>query len=101
MNTTELNPHNASIRSVQTRGSKRNYPSNCWWVAATSEEVSRKPISRWLLDQRIALFRTQEGAPVALEDRCAHRWAPLSQGKLIGDEIAPIPPMSSCAAIQR
>jgi vanillate O-demethylase monooxygenase subunit len=67
---------------------KRNYPLNCWWVAASAEEVTRKPLCRWLLEQRVVLYRTEEGAAVALEDRCAHRWAPLSQGKLIGDEIA-------------
>jgi phenylpropionate dioxygenase-like ring-hydroxylating dioxygenase large terminal subunit len=67
---------------------KRNYPANCWWVVAAAAEVTRKPLCRWLLDQRVVLFRTQAGAPVALEDRCAHRWAPLSQGKLLGDEIA-------------
>jgi phenylpropionate dioxygenase-like ring-hydroxylating dioxygenase large terminal subunit len=68
--------------------SRRNWPLNCWWVAATAGEVSTKPISRWVLEQRVVLFRTEQGAPAALEDRCAHRWAPLSQGKLIGNDIA-------------
>ena len=67
---------------------KRNYPFNCWWVAAIAEEVTSKPLSRWLLEQRVVLFRTKDGTVSALDDRCAHRWAPLSQGKLIGDEIA-------------
>src|SRR5258708_175910 len=58
---------------------RRNYPFNCWWVAATADEVSRRPLSRWLLEQRVVLFRKEDGTPVALEDRCAHRWAPLSQ----------------------
>ena len=67
---------------------KRNYPLNCWWVAGPAEQVSREPLCRWLLEQRVVFYRTEEGAVVALEDRCAHRWAPLSRGKLIGDEIA-------------
>lgn len=65
-----------------------NYPADCWWVAAIAEEITRTPLCRWLLEQRIVLFRTDAGDLVALEDRCAHRWAPLSQGKVIGDEIA-------------
>jgi len=69
-------------------GSHRNYPFNCWWVAAASEEVSYRPLCRWLLERRVVLFRTAQGSAVALEDRCAHRWAPLSKGKVIGDEIA-------------
>ena len=46
----------------------RNYPFNCWWVAATADEVTRKPLCRWLLEQRIVLYRTEEGAAVARED---------------------------------
>ena len=74
-------------RPAETRGSKRNYPLNCWWVAGAAEEVTRKPLCRWLLERRVVLFRTEQGAVVALADRCAHRWAPLSQGKVLGDEI--------------
>ena len=67
--------------------SQRNYPLNAWWVAASAEEVTRQPLSRWLMERRVVLYRTANGLPVALDDRCAHRWAPLSQGKLLGDEI--------------
>ena len=33
------------------------------------------------------LYRTEAGAPVALIDRCAHRFAPLSLGTLKGDHV--------------
>lgn len=88
MDAFELKPKNRLLRSAPTQSSKQHYPFNCWWVAATTEEVTSKPISRWLLEQRVVLFRTGDGTVTALEDRCAHRWAPLSQGRLIGDEIA-------------
>lgn len=84
----ELTSQTSASDSAQTRSSPPAYPSNCWWVAATTEEVTRAPLSRWLLDQRVVLFRTVANAVTALEDRCAHRWAPLSQGRLIDDEIA-------------
>ena len=64
-----------------------NYPRDCWWVAATREEVTRKPLGRVLLGQPIVLYRKEDGSVVALEDRCAHRWAPLSIGKVVGDDI--------------
>lgn len=88
MDALELKPKDRLPRSDLTHGSKQQYPLNCWWVAAATEEVSSKPISRWLLEQRVVLFRTRDGAVAALEDRCAHRWAPLSHGRLLGDEIA-------------
>lgn len=65
----------------------RNYPFNCWWVAAFSDEVGRQPLARWLLDTPVVLYRTQDGEVVALEDRCPHRQAPLSIGQLRGDAI--------------
>ena len=64
-----------------------NYPRNQWWVVATSAEITREPMQRWVLDLPIALFRREDGHPVALDDRCPHRWAPLSKGWLEGDEL--------------
>jgi phenylpropionate dioxygenase-like ring-hydroxylating dioxygenase large terminal subunit len=66
---------------------QRNYPLNCWWVAATSEEVGSKPLGRWLLDRPVVLYRTEAGNVTALDDRCVHRWAPLSSGFLEGDTL--------------
>ena len=64
-----------------------NYPRNLWWVAARAEEVTREPLGLWLLDEPVVLFRKEDGSAVALDNRCPHRWAPLSAGKLIGDNI--------------
>lgn len=66
---------------------KRNYPMNCWWVAALSSEVDRKLSSRWLLDTAVLLYRGEDGRAIALEDRCPHRGAPLSLGCLKGDTV--------------
>src|SRR5215469_5609394 len=65
----------------------RNYPYNCWWVAALTHEVGRSLLARWLLDTPVLLYRTEAGTVVALEDRCPHRLAPLSRGALQGDEV--------------
>jgi vanillate monooxygenase len=63
------------------------YPLNQWYAAAFSDEVTRQPLARTLLDRQVVLYRTQAGAPVALTDRCVHRKAPLSQGALKDDAI--------------
>ncbi len=64
-----------------------NYPRNMWWVAAQVDEVTDQPISRWLLEKPVVLYRLKDGTPVALDDRCPHRWAPLSDGKVVDDQI--------------
>ena len=38
-----------------------NYPRNMWWVAAYSEEVTTKPITRWLLETPVVLYRLEDG----------------------------------------
>ena len=60
---------------------------NCWYVAAESREVSRQPFGRVLLNEPVVLYRREDGSPVALEDRCCHRRAPLHLGRLIGDRL--------------
>jgi vanillate O-demethylase monooxygenase subunit len=65
----------------------RNFPLNCWYVAATSEEIGRDPLGRRLLGHGVVLYRRESGAVVALEDLCAHRAYPLSAGRVDGDRI--------------
>jgi vanillate O-demethylase monooxygenase subunit len=60
---------------------------NAWYVAAWDHELSRSMLRRIILDQPVVLFRSTEGKPVALEDRCCHRQAPLSMGKLVGNVV--------------
>jgi vanillate O-demethylase monooxygenase subunit len=60
---------------------------DAWYVAAWTEEVGRAPLPRLLLGEPVVLFRKEDGTPVALEDRCCHRRAPLSKGKLLGDTL--------------
>jgi len=64
-----------------------NYPRNMWWCAARIDEVTEKPLARWLLEKPVVLYRLADGTPVALDDRCPHRWAPLSQGKVVDDQL--------------
>lgn len=65
-----------------------SYVENCWYVAAWDYELtSGVPIPRQIIDQRIVLYRNGRGEIVALEDRCPHRFAPLSSGRVEGDDI--------------
>ena len=61
---------------------------NAWYVGAWGTEVGRqKMLRRTLLNEPVVFFRQEDGTPVALADKCAHRHAPLSAGKLVGDNI--------------
>ena len=62
---------------------------NAWYVAAWDRmrSAARTCCGRTLLDIPVVLYRREDGAPVALEDRCCHRHAPLSKGKLKGDNV--------------
>lgn len=64
-----------------------NYPYNCWYVAATSDEVDQGLLTRRLLDKQVLLYRRRSGEVVAMEDRCLHRAYPLSAGRRDGDRV--------------
>ena len=67
--------------------STENYPRNCWYVAAASEDIGRGLSARRVLGRPLVLFRRADGTVSALDDRCAHRAAPLSQGTLEDDLV--------------
>jgi phenylpropionate dioxygenase-like ring-hydroxylating dioxygenase large terminal subunit len=53
------------------------YLRNNWYQAAWASELGDGPLACTLLDEPIVFFRT--GARIAaLQDRCPHRFAPLS-----------------------
>jgi phenylpropionate dioxygenase-like ring-hydroxylating dioxygenase large terminal subunit len=61
---------------------------NAWYVGAWGTEIGRQNLlRRTLMNEPVVFFREEDGTPVALEDKCAHRHAPLSEGKLVGDNI--------------
>lgn len=60
---------------------------NIWYVVAWSSDVVDQPIGCSLIGEPIVLYRRADGTVVALEDRCPHRHAALSMGRVEGDEL--------------
>lgn len=60
---------------------------NYWYCAALPHEIKNKPFRRIICNLPIVFYRDTKGRPVALEDRCSHRQAPLSTGKVRDDNI--------------
>ena len=63
------------------------YLRDCWYPAAWPDEITGAPLRRTFLDEPVVVFRLENGEPVALLDRCPHRFVPLSRGVVIGSEI--------------
>jgi len=61
---------------------------NQWYAAALSRELTDRPLARTFCDLPVVMFRTASGKVAALEDRCPHRYAPLSAGHCAGETIA-------------
>ena len=64
---------------------------NAWYVAAHAHELNATQagamVSRTICNEPVLMYRRADGGIVALEDRCPHRFVPLSKGKRVGDTV--------------
>lgn len=79
------------------------FVKNAWYAAGWARELADEPRAITVLGEHVVLFRSADGAVHALEDRCPHRFAPLSLGKVRGDRLVcgyhglEFSPSGSCA----
>ena len=67
---------------INESGTLKNY----WYAASLSQQVKQnKPFSSVILDVPVVIWRNSSGVLSAMLDRCNHRNAPLSEGKIIND----------------
>jgi phenylpropionate dioxygenase-like ring-hydroxylating dioxygenase large terminal subunit len=76
----------ASARAGMIDG---RFVRNTWYVAGWSESLAEgKLLGIKILGEPICLFRKSNGEVAAIDDRCPHRFAPLSMGRVVaGDKI--------------
>lgn len=61
---------------------------NCWYAAGWSKDFAPEQLHAvTILNEPIVIYRKEDGAPAALQDRCCHRLAPLSMGRLEGENL--------------
>jgi phenylpropionate dioxygenase-like ring-hydroxylating dioxygenase large terminal subunit len=60
---------------------------HCWQPVASLRDLERGPQRVVLLGEALAVFLTEGGEPAVVADRCAHRGASLSMGKVAGESI--------------
>ncbi|HET9954533.1 MAG TPA: aromatic ring-hydroxylating dioxygenase subunit alpha [Polyangiaceae bacterium] len=53
-----------------------------FFAAARSSAVADAPVGCTIEDQRLVIFRDEQGVPRALADHCVHRGVPLSRGSV-------------------
>jgi phenylpropionate dioxygenase-like ring-hydroxylating dioxygenase large terminal subunit len=61
--------------------------ANYWYVACLSTELAKTPIAVTILGLPLVLFRDSKGLAHCFLDRCPHRNAPLSAGRVEGDSL--------------
>ena len=67
-------------------GGKSDVPAK--YVAGWSHQITEGQIvARTIVGEPVILYRTSHGTITVMEDRCCHRFAPLSRGRLEGDDI--------------
>jgi len=56
---------------------------NAWYQAAWQEELDSGILARTIMNEPLVFFRDADGKVGCVEDRCCHRGAPLSHGKVV------------------
>ena len=70
--------------SFETQG----FLINTWYVAAWDHEFDGgKLLARTILEKAVVLYKGDSGRVVALDNRCCHRGAKLSNGRREGDDV--------------
>lgn len=66
-----------------------DYVRNLWYMACWVQEVPEGSfLTRQLLDRKWLLFRNADASWAMVEDRCPHRFVPLSKGRFADGRIA-------------
>jgi phenylpropionate dioxygenase-like ring-hydroxylating dioxygenase large terminal subunit len=64
------------------------FARNCWYVAGWEQDFTEDRLHAVrIAGEPLVVYRKTDGALVALEDRCRHRFAPLSLGCREGDDL--------------
>jgi phenylpropionate dioxygenase-like ring-hydroxylating dioxygenase large terminal subunit len=79
--------HDAALAESKKKLVSGTYLRNAWYAAAWTDELAEgKLIGRTILQEPVVVYRMADGKIAALEDRCPHRFAPLSMGAIVGGD---------------
>ena len=75
----------ASDRADKVENLLNNGLRNLWYPVVPSWRLTEEPLGITRLNTNIVIWRDKDNIVHALEDRCPHRGARLSQGWNLGD----------------
>jgi vanillate O-demethylase monooxygenase subunit len=76
--------HMCEVRIVNHE--EQPFLMNCWYVAAWDHElIDAQLLDRTILGKPLVLYKGDSGQVVAMDNRCAHRGAKLSRGRVEGN----------------
>jgi len=59
-----------------------------WYIVSESRALGRQDVlARQVLGENLVVFRNESGEAVVLQDRCKHRAAPLSKGRVVDGKL--------------
>lgn len=71
------------LKMLDRCGDLRNY----WYAVALSKEVKKRPVARTVMETLLVVWRTRDGKAQVMRDRCPHRNALLSEGRVEHDRL--------------
>lgn len=80
-------PAPSTLHTAPETFTRPEWPRSAWYAAAYDTEVGARLLPRTVAGESLVLFRTPSSEARALENACWHRLLPLSEGKLLGDEV--------------
>ncbi len=83
----QVRPRAATARARVVDGLDRGLPGH-WFPIARSSALAAKPIRLRRFGEALAVWRDAAGQPHVFEDRCPHRGAALSLGRVQGNELS-------------
>ena len=60
-----------------------DFLKSAWYVAAFGNEIANALFERRICGESIVMYRREDGGISALSNRCPHRFAPLTKGRLL------------------
>ena len=76
-------------KQAQAKYAFGEFVKDAWYAALWVDELPEgKLVPQTILNEPVVFYRKEDGSPAAILDRCSHRFAPLSMGKLLpGDRV--------------